>query len=93
MPRNKLADVAIQRTPRARSYVRVSGPKARKIMQGMKVGGKHVMKVAGKVRSLNSSDYDDSVELDLEDCEHCEGEQPKSLTRAMKRRRNRGRFA
>lgn len=80
------------KAPRQRSYVRFSGPKARKLMQGMKVGGKHVMKLSGKVRSLNSSDYDDSVELDMEDCEHCD-EQPKSLTRAMKQRRHKGRFA
>ena len=79
------------KAPRQRSYVRFSGPKARKLMQGMKVGGKHVLKLGGKVRSLNSSDYDDSVELDLEHADHVD-EAPRSLTRAMKQRRNRGRF-
>lgn len=77
------------------SRVRLSGPHARKMMEKMRVGKKHAMKVAGKIKSLSANDYDDSIEMDVEDCEHCEGEDmPRSLTRAMRNRKMKnGRFA
>lgn len=78
---------------KAPSRLRVSGPKAKKLMSGVGVGKRHTFKVTGKVAGVSSNEFDDSIEMDLEHCEHCDDQMPESLSRAMKRRRGaKGRF-
>lgn len=73
---------------KARSHVRISGPKARRIMDGIGVGKKHTFKIHGKIAGVSSNEFDDSIDMDLEHCEDCIGEAPRSLTHAMKRKRH-----
>ena len=78
---------------KAPSRLRVSGPKAKKLLSTIGVGKRHTLKLTGKVSGVSSNEYDDSVEMDVEHCEHCDDQMPETLSKAMKRRRGeKGRF-
>ena len=73
-----------------RSTARITGPHARKILSGLSVGKPGRLEISGKIKSLASNEYDDSIELDVEKCEHhAEDDEHDSLTGAMKARKMR----
>lgn len=86
--------ISVEGPSKRSSSVRMSGPMARKVMQGMGVGKKGRFVVGGKVKRLNSDEYDDSIELEMDHCAHHQDENPKSLSQAMRRRKmHNGRYA
>lgn len=81
----------LREKPKSSMSVRLHSKHGKMLPKNVAVGGKHSMRVIGRITGLRSDEYGHSMDMDLDSLQHDtdkdEENEPTSLTQAMKNRK------